>query len=214
MPPAYPFTLVRFTNNTALIQPPEADQRRERNFTPRCIWNFHTEEDAQNWRRIPACERQCEWGWWCQPQSHITTVLLCVCECNCVSVCVCVSEPFLRKRGGQLRSTNMSGWSSEEGSPRPTEVSQCIILLYFLVWILQQALPGRWGWAETGRGQGAAPLGGLVTTSRWEEWSQDKHTGLFHVTLGCSSDCWLFISDKHWRCLKNMCQATLLPNSK
>ena len=68
---------------------------------------------------------------WCQPQSHITTVLLCVCECNCVSVCVCVSEPFLRKRGGQLRSTNMSGWSSEEGSPRPTEVSQCIILLYF-----------------------------------------------------------------------------------
>ena len=35
----------------------------ERNFTPCRIWNFHTEEEAENWCRIPACKWQCEWGY-------------------------------------------------------------------------------------------------------------------------------------------------------
>ena len=35
----------------------------EQNFTPRRIWNFHTEEGVENWCRIHACKRQCEWGY-------------------------------------------------------------------------------------------------------------------------------------------------------
>ena len=31
------------------------------NFT---IWNCHTEDDVENWHRIPTCKRQCEWGSW------------------------------------------------------------------------------------------------------------------------------------------------------
>lgn len=64
----------------------------------------------------------------------------------------------------------MSGWSCVQGSPRHTEVTHSL-LLYFSVWFLHQVPPaGRWGWFKTWRGRGAAPLGGRLTTSRWEEW--------------------------------------------
>ena len=36
----------------------------ERNFTPRHLWDFHTEEEAENWCRIPAFKQQHEWGSW------------------------------------------------------------------------------------------------------------------------------------------------------
>ena len=35
----------------------------ERNFTHHHLWDFHTEEGAQHWRRLPASKWQCEWGW-------------------------------------------------------------------------------------------------------------------------------------------------------
>ena len=143
MPPAYPFTLVRFTNNTALIQPPEADQRRERNFTPRRIWNFHTEEDAQNWRRIPACERQCEWGWWCQPQSHITTVLLCVCECNCVSVCVCVRVRAILTKTGWTAKINKHERVEQWGGKSPAHWGLTMYYIIVLFGLNSPAGPSR-----------------------------------------------------------------------
>ena len=51
----YPFTLVRFANAAPLTLPPEADQRRSEIFTTRRLRDIHTEEEAENWRRIPAC---------------------------------------------------------------------------------------------------------------------------------------------------------------
>ena len=34
----------------------------ERNFIPRCLRDIDTEEEAENWHRIPASKCQCEWG--------------------------------------------------------------------------------------------------------------------------------------------------------
>ena len=48
---AYPFTLVRFANYAPLILPLEAYR----------LQDIHRE--AENWRRISASKRQCEWGW-------------------------------------------------------------------------------------------------------------------------------------------------------
>ena len=62
---AYLFTLVRFANNAARDTTSRGGWASERNFTPRRIWNFHTEEDAENCWRIPACKRQCEGGYCC-----------------------------------------------------------------------------------------------------------------------------------------------------
>ena len=51
---AYLFTLVRFTTSRGAAAP-------EQNFTPRSLWAFYTEEEAENWCRITAFRRQCEW---------------------------------------------------------------------------------------------------------------------------------------------------------
>ena len=61
VPPAYPFTLAQFFNNTALILPPEAWAGA--NFTPRRLREIHTETEEGNWRTKAASKSQCEWGY-------------------------------------------------------------------------------------------------------------------------------------------------------
>ncbi len=132
---------------------------------------------------------------------HCPTALLCFFECKCVSV-----EVALMKRGGQLRSTNMSGWSSVQGSPRHTEVTHTVLfyfIFFFFFLFTFSTRPYQAGGAEPSR-DGARTRcssvgGGLLTSSRWEEWSQDKHTGLlwwsWYVTSDCST-CLCLLADR------------------
>ena len=56
-PPAYPFPLVGLANNTTWYSLQRRISVRPK-FHPSPDWNFHTEEEAENWHRIPTCKRQ------------------------------------------------------------------------------------------------------------------------------------------------------------
>ena len=59
MQPAYPFTLVQFSNTAPLILPPEVDRCRSE-ISPLTASETFTGAEAENWRRITTSKWQCE----------------------------------------------------------------------------------------------------------------------------------------------------------
>ena len=55
-PPPYPFTLIWFANTAPLILSPYRHMGGEKNFTPSRLQDFLTEEEAENWHRIPCIQ--------------------------------------------------------------------------------------------------------------------------------------------------------------